>query len=71
MKKILICLAISFVASSWGSLNATAMADEPIDCEYIITDCGTRRPIPKGLPLKKIFELIDKYSKEDCPELMM
>ena len=64
MKKNLFCLA-AFMLLPLSFAVAQPNGD-PIDCQYVITDCGTVRPIPKNATMEQAVFLQDLWTQSDC-----
>lgn len=64
MKKNLFCL-VAFMLLPL-SFAVAQPNEEPIDAQYIITDCGTVRPIPKNSTVDEACEKLDYWSTIDC-----
>lgn len=64
MKKNLICL-VAFMLLPLGFAVAQSNG-EPVDAQYIITDCGTVHQIHKDATIEEACDELDRWSKEDC-----
>lgn len=64
MKKNLFCL-VAFMLLPLSFAVAQPNGD-PIDCQYIITDCGTVHKIPKNATMDEACDELDRWSTLDC-----
>ena len=67
MKKILFCLA-AFMLLPLSFAVAQPNGD-PIDCQYVITDCGTVHQIPKDATVDEACKKLDEYTEADCGKM--
>ena len=64
MKKNLLCLAAFMLLPL--SFAVAQPNEKPIDAQYVITDCGTVRPIPKNATMDEACRELDRWSAIDC-----
>ena len=67
MKKNLLCLAAFMLLPL--SFAVAQPNEKPIDAQYVITDCGTVRPIPKNSTIDEACDLQEKWTKSDCTKM--